>query len=407
MTTATLDKDFAAQRLISALKVIDGLLAGDWPYSDPKDALVKIRAEFSSQLEAILGLTKATSDGIVAAHCLEARSRLHRYSPYLGFILRSSNVRNSFEIYDPIKRLGRLLVGDDICLVLASEWNYAPFAFPIPSDPLDHFVFVGIPATETQNALLTPVAGHELGHAAWRSAGADRPILRKVFAEAVAQITSHWEEVKGHFKVPQTDIALDLDALSVWRPLLEYSNRQAEEVFCDLLGLRIFGTSFLHTFRYLLAPDLGTRPSPLYPSPQVRAGYLVKAAGRWNFAIDDFSVHLFKTPENVDDKWIIWSDAVTAAVFDEIYTSVDELCKRRAIPLPDGQGMNNALRLLHRNVPATDITSYGDILNAAWEIRRNLGDWSIPGVKDERKISILNDLVLKSFEVAEWASIRK
>ena len=51
-------------------------------------------------------------------------------------------------------------------LILSSEWDYSPFMYDQITD-LPSFVFIGLPACESANPLLLPLAGHELGHSVW------------------------------------------------------------------------------------------------------------------------------------------------------------------------------------------------------------------------------------------------
>ncbi|WP_289465076.1 hypothetical protein, partial [Klebsiella pneumoniae] len=56
-------------------------------------------------------------------------------------------------------------------LLLSSEWDYVPFAYPQSLEDLRSFVLIGLPASEAATALLLPLAGHELGHAVWKNRG--------------------------------------------------------------------------------------------------------------------------------------------------------------------------------------------------------------------------------------------
>jgi hypothetical protein len=96
-----------------------------------------------------------------------------RLKRFLGLLLRSSNLRNAFEIYFPIKILSTELLEHNTCVVLSSEWEFSPFIYPVALDELPEFVFIGIPASECHNPLILPLAGHELGHVVWRRKGAE------------------------------------------------------------------------------------------------------------------------------------------------------------------------------------------------------------------------------------------
>src|SRR3546814_8743121 len=69
----------------------------------------------------------------------------------------------------PIKRLVETAVSPDARLIMSSEWKFVPFTYPMTLDWLPGFALVGGPAPESDNVLIVPLAGHEIGHSAWRS----------------------------------------------------------------------------------------------------------------------------------------------------------------------------------------------------------------------------------------------
>ena len=68
--------------------------------------------------------------------------------PLLGFIRRSSNVRNAFEFYGPIVLLARQLLGRETRFIHSSEWDYSPFTYPKLYENLKDFVLIGLPTSE-------------------------------------------------------------------------------------------------------------------------------------------------------------------------------------------------------------------------------------------------------------------
>jgi hypothetical protein len=62
---------------------------------------------------------------------------------------------------------------------------------------------------------------------------------------------------------------------SIWYESFKLASRQAEELFCDLLGLRLFGEGFLYSFIYVISPHLGDRV-PHYPPLAARVSVLIK-----------------------------------------------------------------------------------------------------------------------------------
>ena len=59
--------------------------------------------------------------------------------------------------------------------------------------------------------------------------------------------------------------------ISYWTPASNLALSQTEEVFCDFLGVRLFGECFLNSFEYLIAPNVGRARHPSYPEIAKRA----------------------------------------------------------------------------------------------------------------------------------------
>ncbi len=154
MTTASLAKDLSKQRLDSAISLVTGLLDTDWAYSDASDALGEIRSALAETRKDLNNLDDDADPKLLYQYRLAALRIVSELTGFVGFILRSSDVRNSFEIYHPIKEIGASLLGSQIKLIIGSEWNYNPFIYPIPSSALSDFILVGLPASEAQNVLL-------------------------------------------------------------------------------------------------------------------------------------------------------------------------------------------------------------------------------------------------------------
>lgn len=210
--------------------------------------------------------------------CADASLDIAVYLPLLGFFLRSTNVRNAFEIYGPLRRIARQLIGGNTQLVLSSEWDYSPFTYTRIGF-LPDFVLIGFPATESDNPHILPLAGHELGHTLWAVRDVDKDILPVLKTTIVTELQSNWAKYEEFFPGTQkTQLSTDLVAMAIWSDALDWSLGQAEEAFCDFVGLRIFGTSYLEAFSFLIAPRLGQRRLEVYPSIQDRVAYMCQAA---------------------------------------------------------------------------------------------------------------------------------
>jgi hypothetical protein len=180
--------------------------------------LERIREWFDNSLDELISLDNGAKKEVVNSHCKDARSRISQYMGFVGFILRSSNVRNAFEIYEPLRRLGKQLLGDDLRIVIGSEWNYVPFIYPIPAKLLADYILVGLPASEGQNALLVPIAGHEFVHAVWRRTPLQRTFSKMIEKEIVSRVQINWPNYNEHFpnNFAPEKVGGDLEARSIW-----------------------------------------------------------------------------------------------------------------------------------------------------------------------------------------------
>lgn len=408
MTTATLDRELSRQRLEFARNLAASQLDTDWPYDDARDALKTIKNTLGALIDEIDALDEDAAESLVKQYGLEALSTVSELMGFIGFIVRSSDVRNSFESYAPLNEVGAKLLGNDLRLILGSEWTYNPFTYPIPAAALSEFVLVGLPASEAQNALLLPVAGHELGHALWLKTKTNNLLGPKVFQLTIKKFQENWNTVKNEFPqgVTKDEIEGDLQAREVWSKTNSYALRQCEEVFCDLVGFWIYGEAYIHAFSYILSPDSGTRHSSYYPANRHRAQYLAKVAISWGGEAASKLPEQFAQPDEPKDIFTALAVEITTELINEISDLVEELCQKRDVTRPTKSGMDMAWNSLSKVYPADHRSTAAEVLCAAWKIRRDFKNWHVSGTEDIRKVNILNDLVLKSFEVSEWQALR-
>jgi hypothetical protein len=79
-------------------------------------------------------------------HVIKINQKIFSLTNYLGILLRSTNLRNSFEAYFSFEEMALALMGDADRLILSSEWDSNPFYIPSPPAALSDFVIIGIPA---------------------------------------------------------------------------------------------------------------------------------------------------------------------------------------------------------------------------------------------------------------------
>src|SRR5258708_1445850 len=171
----------ARARIRSVLATIRSLKQGEFPTTDAQFALDALKQLFDEDLTVLCSLDESNNPGVVKQACSTSLGHVFSFMPFLGFILRSTNVRNSFELYRPLLQLAKTLLvqgsapgeSQDPRLILSSEWDYCPYTYTEMDDDtgrdyLQNFVLIGLPASEAENPLLVPLAGHELGHSVWR-----------------------------------------------------------------------------------------------------------------------------------------------------------------------------------------------------------------------------------------------
>ncbi|MBU4231996.1 MAG: hypothetical protein L6277_10310 [Desulfobacterales bacterium] len=202
--------EYTLKRLRAFLDEIRHLSTSEFPYRQSKDALQileKIFEKYRSFLE------DSKRDKILdEGTCKNVNRGIVTYLPILGFILRSTNVRNAFEVYGPTLRIAGAILEPHLPLtkrrtrlILSSEWNYSPLVYrELPTLP--GFALIGLPAPESSNPLLIPLNGHELGHVVWERKKINLEIRKKIKEKILEIIMSRWDKFQKLF--PDTLIAL-------------------------------------------------------------------------------------------------------------------------------------------------------------------------------------------------------
>ena len=390
----------ARRRVRAFVDQITELEASDFPHKDGLAALGEIRGELEYYLNNFLvGLPPTLSDQVVDGICAEISFTVSKYTAILGFILRSTNVRNAFEVQFPLKRLVAQVISPDAKLIMSSEWDFVPFTYPMTLDLLPDFVLVGAPAPESGNVLLFPLAGHEIGHSAWRKHDL-KSVLQTVVSRAVARAIDADPEATNRVLARVAQHGEGLADLQ--NGALATSLKQLEEIFCDLFGLYVFGASYAYAYEYFLAPGGGSR-SLFYPSSVDRVGYLATAAkmigvnlepelfGRWRQST---------ARAGVDPDALAFADTATAEVFPDLLKRAAELFGAGLLALPREDVIERVVAAFTRRVPYDDGATFPEIVTAGWRYLRSRGGLSSESNRPE--YDMLNELMLKSIEVAEF-----
>jgi hypothetical protein len=181
---------------------------------------------------------------------------------------------------------------------------------------------------------------------------------------------------------------------------------QAEETFCDFIGVRLFGESYLHAFAYLLCPRSQSQRPPGYPNITRRAAQIAEAASRMDVDVPKDFLSGFEAedePSAPDTKLFVGAaDVVSASLVPKLIESAREVCERKSAPTRNRANVCKIVADFEKVVPTTQTTSLCDILNAGWECHLNPDLWkTVPQILPENRDRILRDLILKSAETLE------
>jgi hypothetical protein len=307
---------------------------------------------------------------------------------------------------------GTKLANRKIQLVISSEWNYSPHMYDRIQN-LDDFLFIGLPAPESGNPLLLPLAGHELGHAVWHYDDMRGSLQEPARAAIVDAIRGNWEEYIRIFAIENLkpdQIDNDLAALATWRLALNSCISQAEETFCDFLGLAIFGESYFYAFGYLLSPGLGSR-SYRYPEIVTRVSHLVAVAKALGAEAPADFVKLFEkevyASASAADRFLIEiADEALEKLIPELCERTLAVIKKSALATKSIEQTKLILDRFKRVAPAENCRTIADMLNAAWMAYNSNDLWSEYPSMQKRKLEVLKEVVLKNLEIFEIERIQ-
>ena len=295
----------------------------------------------------------------------------------LGFILRSTNVRNSFEYFYCMRDITRNFIGDEADIIISSEWDYSPLTYGVSVGALPNCVLLGLPASEAANVLVIPLAGHELGHAVWQhkklSSGVSNRLQKCIVEEILADQAAFKHAFPQHKEIALSEDEIDENffIVEIVKTIKHYAIRQCEEIFCDAFGVKLFGESFLKAFRYLLAPNLGGKRDFEYPALQTRAELLVKfgAFDEMEACLSEYESNFSeKTPQlNSEDNYIISiADKIAKANADWLCELVCGFVRECAYPTPDRDAAKKICECFKMGVPPNAPPTLATIINGAW-----------------------------------------
>jgi hypothetical protein len=299
--------------------------------------------------------------------------------------------------------------------VLSSEWDYSPFTYPEIAE-LPGFVLIGLPASESGNPLLIPLAGHELGHAVWLKRKIETALRVKILQVVAATIESRWETYSEIFRpsrsITPADLTTDLVVLPTWERAIDWALRQAEETLCDFVGLRLFGAAYFHAFAYLLAPDTGAARPVYYPARTRRIDNLITAAGHYNIEVPaqyaDMFIDSIRVPLDVAGAFLSdIADESLQQIVSTLIAEANDAITSAGIPEASETDILRILDRFRKVVPIEGAVNLAAIVNAAWRAYLDTDFWKDLPQVSMNKDRVLKELTLKNVEVFEIEQIHK
>lgn len=401
------DVAFALLKVEGVLETISDLLALDYPFRDSVEALSLLRADFLSLKQDLLLATNAS----VRVRQMQAQLTLRSIQdklPILGIIQRSSETTGPVEFHGPFLSLVRKFL-PDARVVIASDWLFSPYTYIYP-DLFENqdFVFVSIPFSESDNGLISPLAGHELGHNVWRKRNLQGHLLEDANSEVHRLAQNEFQKIlKEEIKTTGTTGTQLFEPSSTDKAVL-WALSQCEEMFCDFLGLALFRESFLHAFEYLLAPWDFPRGVPTYPGMKDRISAQIRCAEMWGIKIPDSYAQSFKNAESNGGSATRMADLVAIALIPKIiYLAELEVSNSGLIDRPSDESILAMEMAFENGCPPESVNSLSGLLNAAWNRQIRLSseftDYQNAAAyaNHSKMIGHNNELLLKALEILE------
>ncbi|HEY3326137.1 MAG TPA: hypothetical protein VGK14_03085 [Novimethylophilus sp.] len=402
----------AREKVAAALATISDIQQFDFPYDDAKEAIAVVKDKFTG-LQDTLGLLSDNSNpDTVRTVCRRVTEALFQYLPILGFLIRATDVRGPLEFHRPFLRITRKLLGSDARLIISSDWDFSPYTIIFPDLFGGYrFVMVALPTSEACNALITPLAAHELGHNVWAKEGLREEFERAALEKLIAKIQGpRWDEFKKTFNLANPDQLTDLVGTQLWENAWVWAVAQCEEIFCDFIGVVLFRESYLLAFDYLIAPGLpGDRPER-YPSMKNRIEAMSSAAKKLGIDVPtDFEERFDEEDGEAEPQKALLlslSDEISNMLLDELLVVAIDKIKCAGIEACDKAAVDKIVDAYKKMVPASGTTGIDAVVNAAWKFKNTHSHyWASyhPRMKNNEanRLRLLNDLVLKSFEIFE------
>ncbi len=382
----------------------------DFSYPDAGQALDILQGRLQKRRE-LIEESEGFSSGTRNAVLRDVNHLISRLTTVAGIITRSASVRNAFELYAPFLEICKLLVGDNAHLILSSEWQYVPFTYPQSLAELPEFIVIGLPATESDNVLIFPSAGHELGHSIWSKHKLPEMFKPKIEGHVNDALMRNRPELEAVFPDAKgADLDQDMFVQYIKSEIISSVETQTEECFADFVGLLLFGEGYLCAFEYLIAPQMEGARSKKYPDTKERAEMLEKFAqakldvNRGDYAKAFSADTPFRFPH---DKFICKvADEVVRELHEDLFVSANTIVTEAGVDLPTTEKTAAVFGTFSKGVPYDGAAAVGDFINAGWRVFYE-GEQKIHTQQGRSLVDYISDLILKSAENHEIERLLK
>lgn len=415
------------------LDLLEQIEGSSFPHKDGRLAIAYIRSSVELERDELLKKLDRIDEKNPALEkriLRNTRDLARIYTKALGMVLRSTNLRNNFEIYHSLKKLCRAAVGEEAHLILSSEWVFNPMTMPMSIETLPGFIFIGTPAAESKNLLVLPLSGHEIGHSIWEKMDEDKHLTRMLTQHTSSAIRSSpesfnltTEDVMRSEKEPEPkDDNEDKDPVRLFeKRISKVVIAKGQEVFCDLVGLHIFGLSYIHAFEYFLAPgDFNT--SETYPPDAFRVAAMKRALDRQKIPYPEEIFGDWVPPTRIDRQpYIDYSsaDQILDGGLDLLIDCCEIYLEERKIHRPNQSAISEIRDSFDLGEPHSPIdrtrpsVKLSEIVGAFWDKALEEKIWmkrdELPEGEQHPldRVNTLHEIALKTIEVTEYYSRTK
>ena len=384
-------KSLVLSKLDNVIEEIKFLKRKRFSSESAKNALRIIEAYFKKQKQIL----EVSSEGnALREFCAQIQDDIEAYMAIIGVIANSSSVRNIFEMYEPLWLAASSILEPqkkptqaEINLIIATEWHLSPFVFSGLPSILKDFILIGLPASEASNPLIVPLAGHELGHIVWRKYD-----LLSHFGILIKKIVSEAIHPSGG--------QLSLLESAHYPETYEFALRQAEEMFCDIFGMRIFKKAYVYAFFYLLFPwrNIYNKVYYKYPPTGERFEMFKAVAKQLGFDFPSEVSYSYEPHQCTDDQCKCLC-RVRREILPKLIEKANEIVDRKRSQDLAGspEEVQRIAGKLRKIVPAANIKTLSDVVNAGWVVYFESKNGKIGDSRFTNKA--LMDLIAKNFEI--------